>query len=105
MRPAKVIAFPAKYPSQQYLEWLAVEHPRFHKKLIDWIKLHTKFPTKLIINPALDKVPVEIRGLIDIKHLIELNVKPAYSVLNQLNINCGSSMSNVLFSELYNLKN
>jgi hypothetical protein len=103
MRPAKVIAFPAVYPSQQYLEWLATEHPRFHKKLIDWIKSHTKFPTKLIINPALEKVPVEIRGLIDIKHLIELNVKPAYSVLNQLNINCGSSMSNVLFSEMYKI--
>ena len=101
MRPAKVIAFPCIYPNEKFIESLKEQHPRFCSKLKTWMESHPKFPTKLIINPSLEKVPEEITGLIDIKHLIELNTKPAYSILNQLNINCGSSTAGILFSELY----
>lgn len=101
MRPAKVVAFPCIYPSAEFFKTLEDKYPRFAGKLKVWINEHPKFPTKLIINPSLEKVPEEIIGLIDVKHLIELNVKPAYSILNQLNINCGSSTANMLFSDLY----
>ena len=100
-RPAKVIAFPCIRPSPQYLTELNKKHPRFCKKLEEWIKSHKKYPTRIAINPALEKVPEEIIGLIDVKHLIDLNIRPAYAILNQLNINCGSSSAGMLFSELY----
>ena len=101
MRPAKVVAFPCIYPDANYIEQLKEHHPRFYNKLKTWLEEHPKYPSKLIINPALEKVPDEIIGLIDVRHLIDLNVKPAYSIINQLNINCGSSTTNMLFSDLY----
>ena len=100
-RPVKVIAFPSIYPTKEYMEQIQKTHPTFYKNLSIWLKTNPKYPSKLIINPALEKVPEEIIGLIDVKHLIELNVKPAYSILNQMNINCGSSTAGMLFSELY----
>lgn len=103
-RPAKVIAFPCIYPSKEYLTELQKHHPGFCKKLTEWLNTHKKYPSKLIINPSLDHVPEEIRGLIDVKHLISLNIKPAYTILNQLNINSGSSTADVLFSELYEVE-
>jgi len=100
-RPAKVIAFPAIRPTDEYMTWLKEHHPRFFGKLKTWVEQHPKYPSKLIINPSLEKVPEEIIGLIDVRHLIDLNVKPAYSILNQVNINCGSSSAHMLFSDLY----
>lgn len=100
-RPAKVIAFPCILPSKQYLTEMQKINPEFCKKLMHWIDNHKKYPSKLVINPSLDHVPIEIRGLIDVKHLISLNIKPAYTILNQLNINSGSSTADILFSELY----
>jgi hypothetical protein len=100
-RPAKVIAFPCIYPSKPYLAELQKINPEFGEKLMTWVSKHKKYPSKIVINPALGNVPEEIRGLIDVKHLITLNIKPAYTILNQLNINCGSSTADILFSELY----
>lgn len=100
-RPAKVIAFPCIFPSKQYLAAIHQINPEFGEKLLAWIKDHKKYPSKLVVNPSLECVPEEIRGLIDVKHLISLNIKPAYTILNQLNINSGSSVADVLFSELY----
>ena len=100
-RPAKVIAFPCIRPDAEHLAELSKKYPRFCKRFEEWVKSHAKYPSRLVINPALDRVPDEIRGLIDIKHLIDLNIRPAYTILNQLNINCGSASAGVLFSEIY----
>ena len=100
-RPAKVIAFPCIYPTETYLKACRKAYPEFCDSLMVWISSHKKYPSKLVINPSLDHVPEEIRGLIDVKHLITLNIKPAYTILNQLNINSGSSTADTLFSELY----
>ena len=100
-RPAKVISFTSIYPSQEYLANLETKFPKFHKKLVEWMALHAKWPSKLIINPSLDRVPPEIVGLIDVKHLININCKAIYDVMNRLNVNCGNPDMNILFSELY----
>ena len=100
-RPAKVISFTTIYPTKEYLDALAVKYPKFHRALTEWMALHSKWPSKLIINPTLDRVPPEIVGLIDVKHLININCKAIYDIMNRLNINCGDPSMNILFSELY----
>ena len=98
-RPAKVVCCPITRPSPQYLEELKRTHPEFYVKLQRWVTTHPKYPSRVTVNPSLGRVPEEITGLIDVRHLIELNIKPAYNILNQVGVNCGGH----LFSSLYDV--
>ena len=98
-RPAKVVTFPAIRPTPGYLADLQKNYPEFYPKLKHWVETHPKYVSRIVVNPALGYVPPEITGLIDVEHLINLNITPAYNILNQVGVNCGGH----LFSSIYDV--
>ena len=99
-RPTKCSSFPCLYPDAKYMDWAKKHYPKFQVKLEEWLKKH-KYPSKLIINTSIDRVPPMLIPLIDVKKIIYQNCQGAYYTLRRLNISTGHPKMEILFSEIY----
>ena len=99
-RPTKCSSFPCLYPDTAYMDWAKKHYPKFQAKLEEWLKSH-KYPSKLIINPSIDRVPPMLIPLIDVKKIIYQDCQGAYYTLRRLNISTGHPKLKIRFSEIY----
>ena len=99
--PAKVKIFKVVQPTQEYWDWLEKASPDVFRAMRKYVLDKKSFPNQLIINPAMDELPIEMVQLVDIREIIWHNIQPVYSTLKRINIAIGCEKQKLLLSDIY----
>lgn len=104
--PLKVPMIPINQPNSSYLDWLKKESPAIFQKLGEYLSVNGTLPNNMIINPAMESIPEEIRPLIDIRSIVHAAMKPTYQTLSVLKIGVDAdNATKLLLSDVYHEEN
>lgn len=90
--------------SKEYLDYLSSHNPQLCGRLKQFLD---KFPKKdinrIIVNPQISTIPVELRKIIDYKAIIHNNCGPVCLLLQSFGINTGTPRKDdtSIFSDIY----
>lgn len=86
-----------------YQDFLRSQHADIYEKFSNFLRKNPKKKfTRIPINPLIDSIPVELRGIIDYKKIVYANTKPLYLILHSLGIVAGNNTKNIaLMSDIY----
>ena len=99
-RPTKCHAFPTIAPDKGFIEDLKKTNKSLGERLETWLQTH-KFPSEMIVNSALEKIPKEIVPFINVRKIIYQNCQAIYYTLRRLGIAVGDPKLMLLFKDLY----
>lgn len=99
-RPTKCHAFPTIAPDKGFIEDLKKTNKNLGERLETWLQTH-KFPSEMIVNSALEKIPKEIVPFINVRKIIYQNCQAIYYTLRRLGIAVGDPKLMLLFKDLY----
>jgi len=74
---------------------------KVYNNFIKFFDEYNKFPSYIIIPPALKKIPKEILPLIDLRHVIYFNARVAHITLERLHLGISFDKQKLLMSDLY----
>jgi hypothetical protein len=84
----------------QYLEWLNERNPSAYKKYLAHVG-DKKQPSAIVLHSLCRSIPEELIPLINVRHIIFSNLKPAYLTLERLGIAVGHDKRQLLLGDIY----
>lgn len=90
--------------SSKYLTFLKRKNEDIYQRLTKYLAKSDKLITRIPINPTLDRVPVELRPIMETRKIVYSNTKPLYTILRSLGVpTLATSKSTGLLSDVYGL--
>lgn len=101
-----VIRTNSKYPTLKlkevtplFLEFM--KDATIREKFKAFKEKYGRWPSAIVLNQMMDKIPPELIPLADIREIIFSNMKPSYLTLEKMNVNVGNEGKKMLLSDIY----
>lgn len=99
---------PGKYPSVPLVNMTneekanyAIRYPDTWKAMQSFYVKHKKVPNFIMVNPFCRTIPEELQPLIDTRAILYHNMKPAFLLMEQLNLGIGFEKNRLLYGDVY----